>query len=142
MRFMGLLKADAGSEAGAPLSAELVARIGDFTEEVTRAGVLLATDGLHPSSKGACEARRRKGDRDRRAFHRVEGTVASYAIFDVKSMDKAIAWTTKFLKVLGSGECELRPSSSPRTSHPTSSHPRRRRASRPCARDGEEPSRG
>lgn len=53
MRFLGLLKADKDSEAGVPPTPELMARMGEFMEEVTKAGVLLATDGLHPSSKGA-----------------------------------------------------------------------------------------
>ena len=46
VRFMGLLKADKESEAGAPPSKELMERMGKFVEEITRAGVLLATDGL------------------------------------------------------------------------------------------------
>jgi hypothetical protein len=53
MRFMGVLKADKDSEAGVPPSEELMQRIGVFMEEVGKAGVLVATDGLHPSSKAA-----------------------------------------------------------------------------------------
>src|SRR5262249_1115537 len=52
IRFIGLLKADKDSEAGAPPSPELMAKMGTFIEEVTKAGVLLGTDGLQPSSKG------------------------------------------------------------------------------------------
>ncbi len=110
MRFLGLLKADADSEAGAPPTPELIARMGDFIEEVTKAGVLLATDGLHPSSRG----RRVSLDGGRLTvtdgpFAESKELVASYAIFDVESMDEAVEWTTKFLQVLGSGECEIRP---------------------------------
>src|SRR5262245_10459842 len=53
VRFLGLLKADKDSEAGAPPSAELMEKMGKFIEEITKAGVLLATAGLQPSSKGA-----------------------------------------------------------------------------------------
>ena len=53
MRFMMLVKADKNYEAGAPPSPELMAAIGKLTEEGTRAGVVLETGGLLPSSKGA-----------------------------------------------------------------------------------------
>jgi hypothetical protein len=86
-----------------------MARMGDFIEEVTKAGVLLATDGLHPSSKGA---RVRLEDGDLTVtdgpFAESKELIASYAIFDVQSMDEAVEWTTKFLNVLGKGECEIR----------------------------------
>ena len=110
MRFMGLLKADEHSEAGAPPTKELMEKMGKFVEEITKARVLLATDGLQPSSKGA---------RVRLAGGKVTVTdgpfteskelIASYALFQVKSMAEAIEWTTRFLKVLGEGECEIRP---------------------------------
>jgi hypothetical protein len=110
MRILGMLKADASSEAGAPPSKELIERMGVFIEEVTKAGVLADSNGLHPS---------RKGKRVRLAdgkFTMIDGPfteskelVASYAFFQVKSMDEAIHWTKRFLQVLGKGECELRP---------------------------------
>jgi hypothetical protein len=110
MRFIGLLKADEHSESGVPPSKELMEKMGTFMEEITKAGVLLATDGLQPSSKGA---------RVRLAGGKVSVTdgpfteskelIASYALFEVKSMAEAIEWTTRFLKALGEGECEIRP---------------------------------
>jgi hypothetical protein len=51
MRILGMLRADKDSEAGAPPSKELIERMGGFIEEVMKAGVLVATDGLHPSAK-------------------------------------------------------------------------------------------
>jgi hypothetical protein len=109
MRFLGLLKADAESEAGAPPSPELMARMGTFLEEVTKAGVLVATDGLHPSSKGA---RVRLADGKVTVvdgpFTESKELVASYALLEVKSKAEAIEWTKRFLQVLGKGECELR----------------------------------
>jgi hypothetical protein len=105
-----MLKADAASEAGAPPSRELIERMGTFVEEITRAGVMLATDGLQPSSKGK---RVRLADGK---FAVIDGPfteskelIASYALFQVNSMDEAVHWTKRFLQVLGKGECELRP---------------------------------
>ena len=91
MRILGMLKADASSEAGAPPSAELMGRMGAFIEEVMQAGVLLATDGLHPSSKGK-RVKLTDG-----ALTVIDGPfteskelVASYALFQVKTMDEAV----------------------------------------------------
>lgn len=110
MRILGLLKADEHSEAGVPPSPELMARMGTFIEEVQRAGVLLAGDGLQPSSKG----KRVRLSGGKLAvidgpFTESKELIASYALFEVKSWDEAIEWTTRFLDVLGEGECELRP---------------------------------
>ncbi|SRR5713101_5151334 len=110
MRFIGLLKADKHSEAGAPPPKDLMERMGKFLEEITKAGVLLATDGLQPTSKGA---RVRLSDGKVTVtdgpFTETKELVASYALFQVKSKAEAIEWTTRFLKVLGEGECEIRP---------------------------------
>ena len=110
MRILGLLKADKDSEAGVPPSKELIENMGKFLEEVTKAGVLVATDGLHPSSKGT-----RVNLTDGKVtvtdgpFMETKELVASYALFQVNTMAEAVEWTTRFLKVLGGGECELRP---------------------------------
>jgi hypothetical protein len=110
MRIIGLLKADKHSEAGAPPSRELMENMGKFVEEVTKAGVLLATDGLHPSSKGArVKLSGGKVTVTDGPFTETKELVASYALFEVKTMAEAIEWTTRFLNVLGEGECELRP---------------------------------
>jgi len=110
MRILGMLKADADTEAGKPPSKDLIERMGAFIEEVTKAGVIVATDGLHPSSRGK---RVRLADGK---FTVIDGPfteskelVASYALFQVKTMDEAVHWTKRFLEVLGRGECELRP---------------------------------
>ena len=52
MQILGMLKATKESEAGAPPSKELIERMGAFVEEVTKAGVMLSTNGLHPSARG------------------------------------------------------------------------------------------
>jgi hypothetical protein len=110
MRILGMLKADAHSEAGAPPSKEMIECMGAFIEEVTKAGVLVASDGLHPSAKGK-RVRLANGKLTviDGPFTESKELVASYALFQVKSMDEAVHWTTRFLHVLGKGECELRP---------------------------------
>jgi hypothetical protein len=110
MKVMGLLKADADSEAGLPPTPELVGKMGDFIEEITRAGVLLQTDGIQPSSTG-----KRVNLKDGKytvidgPFTETKELVAGYAIFQVDTMEEAVEWTKKFLNVLGTGQCELRP---------------------------------
>ena len=110
MRIMGLLKADEHSEAGAPPDMELMERMGTFVEEVTRAGVLLGSDGLKPTSAGK---RVRLADGKVTVtdgpFTESKELIASYALFQVETMDEAVKWTTRFLEVLGRGQCELRP---------------------------------
>ncbi len=110
MRFIGLLKADKHSEAGAPPSRELMEKMGKFIEEITKAGVLVATDGLQPSSKGA-RVKLSGGEFTVTdgPFTETKELIASYALFEVKSMAEAIHWTKRFLEVLGEGECEIRP---------------------------------
>ena len=110
MRILGLLKADESSEASVPPSPELVARMGDFMEEVTKAGILLATDGLQPSSKGK-RVRLANGKVSviDGPFTESKELIASYALFQVNTMEESVDWTRRFLEVLGSGEVELRP---------------------------------
>jgi hypothetical protein len=110
MRFMGLLRADKHSEAGVPPSRELLEKMGKFIEEITRAGVLVASDGLQPSSKGArVKLSAGKFTVTDGPFAETKELVASYALFEVQSMEEAIRWTRRFLDVLGEGECEIRP---------------------------------
>jgi hypothetical protein len=110
MRILGMLKADPSSENGAPPSKELMERMGVFIEEITKAGVMIDTNGLQPSSQGK-RVRLANGEVTviDGPFTESKELVASYALFEVKTMDEAIMWTTRFLKVLGQGECELRP---------------------------------
>ena len=110
MRILGLLKADKESEAGAPPSPELLEKMGKFIEEVMKAGVLKATDGLTPSAMGKrVRLSNGKVTVTDGPFTESKELVASYALFEVKTMAEAVHWTTRFLQVLGEGECELRP---------------------------------
>jgi len=109
MRILGMLRADTHSEAGAPPSQELIERMGTFVEEVTKAGVMLASDGLHPSAKGKrVKLAGGKFTVIDGPFTESKELVASYAVFEVKTKAEAIEWTKRFLQVLGEGECEIR----------------------------------
>ena len=93
MRFMVLVKATKDSEAGKLPSAELLADMGKFNEELARAGVLLAGEGLQPSSKGA----RVRFSGSKRAvvdgpFSETKELVAGFWILQVKSKEEAIEW--------------------------------------------------
>jgi hypothetical protein len=83
--------------------------MGKLIEEMTKAGVLLATEGCQPSSKGARV--RLSGGRitvTDGPFTETKELVAGFAMIQVKSKDEAIEWTRRFLKVAGDGESEIR----------------------------------
>jgi hypothetical protein len=93
MRFMILVKADKNSEAGVMPSKELLTDMGKFNEELVNAGVMLAGEGLQPSSKGA----RVKFSGGKPAvidgpFAETKELVAGYWIWQVRSKDEAIEW--------------------------------------------------
>lgn len=114
MRFLGLLKADKDSEAGVPPSPEFIERCGKFMETVAKAGVLVASEGLLPSSKGKrLRLENGKVTIIDGPFAETKEVVASYAILETKSMDEALEWTRRFLDCLGGGECEIRPIMTP-----------------------------
>ena len=116
MKFMMMVKADKDYEAGIPPSPALMAAVGQITEEMTKAGVVLETGGLLPSAQGA---------RLRRAqskltvvdgpFAEAKELVGGYAIIRARSKEDAIALASRFLEVheeaLGPayvGEIEIR----------------------------------
>jgi hypothetical protein len=110
MRIMGMLKADKDSEAGALPTPDLIQKMGVFMEEVIKAGVVLSTDGLKPSSEGKrVKLTNGKVTVTDGPFTESKELVASYALFQVDTWDEAIHWTRRFLEALGEGECELRP---------------------------------
>ncbi len=96
MRFIILVKASADSEAGVMPSEELLTAMGNFNEELAKAGILVEADGLHPSSKGA----RVRFSGDKRTvtdgpFIETKELVAGYWIWDVKSKEEAIEWVKR-----------------------------------------------
>ncbi len=93
MRFMILVKADKNSEAGIMPGEEVFAAMGKFNEELVNAGVMLAGEGLHPSSKGArVKFSGGKPTVVDGPFAETKELVAGYWIWQVKSKDEAIAW--------------------------------------------------
>src|ERR1700704_4790515 len=93
MRFMVIVKANKDSEAGVMPSKELLTEMGKFNEELVKAGVMLAGDGLHASSKGA----RVKFSDGRTTvidgpFAETKELIAGYWIWQVKSKQEAIDW--------------------------------------------------
>ncbi len=111
MRFMMIYKpADVkGMEAGTPPTQENMAQMGKFIGELAQSGVLLATDGLQSSSKGA---RVRLSDRKITVtdgpFTETKELIAGFAIIQVPSKAEAIALAEGFLKIAGDGESEIR----------------------------------
>ena len=96
MRFMVMVKATPSSEAGVMPSEQLLAEMGKFNEELIKAGVMLAGDGLHPSSKGA----RVKFSGDKRSvidgpFAETKELVAGFWLWEVKSLAEAIEWVKR-----------------------------------------------
>jgi hypothetical protein len=93
---MVIVKASKDSEAGVMPSEKLLAEMGKFNEELAEAGVLLAGEGLHPSSKGA----RVKFSGKKRTvvdgpFAETKELIAGYWVWQVKSMDEAIEWVKR-----------------------------------------------
>jgi len=93
MRFMVLVKADKNSEAGVLPDTKLLTEMGKFNEELAKAGVLLAGEGLHPSSKGArvrfSGAKRIVTDGP---FTEAKELIAGFWLWQVKSKEEAIEW--------------------------------------------------
>jgi hypothetical protein len=96
MRFIVFVKADKNSEAGVMPSEKLLAEMGAFNEELVKAGVLLAAEGLQPSSKGA---RVRFSGSNRTVtkgpFAETNQLIAGFWIFQVKSLEEAIDWVKR-----------------------------------------------
>ena len=95
MRVMVIVRATKTSEAGVMPSAELLRDMGKFNEELVKAGVLLAADGLRPSSKG----KRVRFSRGTRTVtdgpFETREVVAGFWLWKVSSMDEAVAWVKR-----------------------------------------------
>jgi hypothetical protein len=107
MRFMILYKS--GKDSNAPPSQQEMVAVGQLIEDMARAGVLIATDGLQPSSKGArLRISGGKFSLTDGPFTETKELIAGYAIVRVKSKADAIELAKRFLKVMGEGESEIR----------------------------------
>ena len=110
MRFMVLVKADRNSEAGVMPSEQLLAEMGKFNEELVKAGVMQAGEGLQPSSKGA---RVRFSGKDRKVakgpFSETDQLVAGFWIWKCASLEEAIDWVKRCPNpMMGESEIEIR----------------------------------
>lgn len=96
MRFMIIVKADKNSEAGVMPSEKLLTEMGKFNEELVKAGVMLAGEGLHPSSKGA-RVRFSKGKPvvTDGPFTETKELIAGFWVWQVKSKDEVIEWLAR-----------------------------------------------
>jgi hypothetical protein len=110
MRVMVIVKANKDSEAGVMPSQKLLADMGKFNEELVKAGVLLAADGLQPSSKG----KRVRFSGDKRTvidgpFTETKELIAGFWLWQVRSMEEAVEWVKRCpCPYPGEGEVEIR----------------------------------
>jgi hypothetical protein len=93
MRFMVLMKANEETEAGVMPSTELLTAMGNFNEELVKAGVMLAGEGIHPSSKGArIKFVDGKATVTDGPFTEAKELIAGFWLWDVKSKEEALEW--------------------------------------------------
>jgi hypothetical protein len=110
MRFMVMIKATKDSEAGVMPNEQLLAAMGNFNDELIKAGVMVAGEGLHPSSKGA----RVKFSGEKRTvidgpFTEAKELIAGYWIWQVSSKEEAIEWVKRCPNPMaGESEIEIR----------------------------------
>jgi hypothetical protein len=111
MRVMVIVKADKNTEAGQMPDEKLLTEMGNYNEELVKAGVMLAGEGLHPSSKGK---RVRFSGKERTVidgpFTETKELIAGYWLWQVKSMDEAVAWVKRCPNPTGAESViEIRP---------------------------------
>ncbi|MDX3809484.1 YciI family protein [Bosea thiooxidans] len=109
MRVMVLVKADKDSEAGIMPSHDILSKMGAYNEELVKAGIMLAGEGLHPSSKGLrmCFSGAERAVTDG-PFAETKELLAGFWLWQVKSLDEAVEWL-KRAPFDGGTEIELRP---------------------------------
>ena len=109
MRVMVIVKASKESEAGVLPDTEILSKMGKYNEQLVKAGVMLAGDGLHPTSK----AKRVKFSGEKRTvvdgpFTETKELIAGYWLWQVRSIDEAVEWL-KRAPFDGGTEIEIRP---------------------------------
>ena len=111
MRVMVIIKADKNSEAGALPDQQLLTEMGKFNEELVKAGVMLAGEGLHPSSKG----KRVHFSGSKRTvidgpFTETKELIAGFWLWQVRSMEEAVEWVKRCPNPMkGESDVEIRP---------------------------------
>ena len=111
MRVMVMVRSTPDSEAGQLPSTELLEAMGKYNQELARAGIMLAGEGLHPSSRGV---RVRFKGAERRVvdgpFAETKELIAGFWLWQVRSMEEAIEWVKRCPNpMLGESEIEIRP---------------------------------
>jgi hypothetical protein len=108
MRFIILRKADQRTEAGVMPSEQLLAAMGNYNEELVKAGVMLAGEGLQPSSKGArVKFSKGKPTVIDGPFTEAKELIAGFTMIQVKSKAEAIEWAKRWPPLDGDGEVEI-----------------------------------
>ena len=109
MKIMVIVKATKDSEAGAMPSREVLTKMGQFNEELARAGVLLAGEGLHPTSKGV-RIRFPEGTVIDGPFAETKELISGYWLWQIGSLQEAIGWMQRSpFREFPEGEVEIRP---------------------------------
>jgi hypothetical protein len=112
MRFMVIVKASKDSEAGVMPNSELLTAMGKFNEDMVKAGIMQAGEGLHPSSKGARIRYSAQKTVSHGPFDLSHDLVAGFWLIETKSLDEAIDWM-KRAPFDGGAEIEIRQVFSP-----------------------------
>lgn len=112
MRVMVIIKADENTEAGVMPSEQLLTEMGNYNEELVKAGVMLAGEGLHPSSKG--KRVRFEGSKTTvidGPFTEAKELIAGFWLWQVRSMDEAVEWVKRIPNPENTlpSEVEIRP---------------------------------
>ena len=111
MRVMVIVKANPDSEAGVMPSQDMLTKMGNYNEELVKAGIMLAGEGLHPTSRGV---RVRFSGKGRTVtdgpFSETKELVAGFWIWDCKDMDECLAWVKRCPNPMpGPSDIEVRP---------------------------------
>jgi hypothetical protein len=111
MRVMVIIKADKHSEAGEMPEQKLLTEMGNFNQQLVKAGIMLAGEGLHPSARGK---RVRLGAGTKQVidgpFPETKELIAGFWLWQVKSMDEAVEWVKRMPSPMkGESEVEIRP---------------------------------
>jgi hypothetical protein len=110
MRFLGYTLANEAETPTEPPSPEVYEKMGRFVEEATKAGVIVATGGIAPTSEGA-RITLKNGEYSvlDGPFTEAKELVGGWALMECRDLSEALEWSKRFLGVLGDGEVRVRP---------------------------------
>lgn len=110
MRFLGYTLANEAETPTEPPSPDMYEKMGRFVEEATRAGVIVATGGIAPTSEGA-RISLKSGEYTvvDGPFAEAKELVGGWALMECRDLSEAVEWSKRFLGVLGEGEVRVRP---------------------------------